>query len=157
MFKFNHESAVNQNKILGVCLMLVAAFDANAEESVGLEILPVDEAFRLGYVENDPGMTVFWQVAPSHYLYRDRISFSRGDQLLSIEVPEGEERQDEIFGLVQVLEGLIEVEVLDLGVNSGVKVRYQGCAEGGYCYPPQEKSLSPIKNSLFSEKIPNEL
>ena len=58
-----------------------------------------------------------------------------------IQLPQGVFRQDEIFGKVMVLDGLIELQTT-LPPGQELEVRYQGCAEQGYCYPPQKKILT---------------
>lgn len=107
------------------------------------EILAVDEAFRFGSYREEEGVRVFWQVMPGYYLYRDKFRFRRvGSQdWINVELPAGEQRDDEVFGLVQVLEGLVEVS-LPLEEGAALEVYYQGCAAQGYCYPPQKKQLT---------------
>ena len=104
------------------------------------DILPVDDAFRFGGYPEDDGAVVFWQVMPGYYLYRDKISFSLGGEAVAVELPRGKMRLDEVFGEVEVIEGLVEVR-LPVRAESLV-VNYQGCAEQGYCYPPQSRSLN---------------
>lgn len=106
------------------------------------EILPVDEAFRFGFVPEDDGVKVFWQVMPGYYLYRDKFRFSAADSetALELSLPEGEVHDDETFGVVQVFEGLVEVDIPLTGQQT-LDVRYQGCAEKGFCYPPQKRQI----------------
>ena len=106
------------------------------------EILPVDEAFRLGSYEDGDMLTVFWQVLPGYYLYRDKFQFQRSGSAVEIELPRGVMRQDEIFGEVEVLSGLVQVQI---PASQPIEVSYQGCAERGYCYPPQKRLLSSAK------------
>lgn len=113
-------------------------------------ILPVDEAFRFGFYQEGESVTVFWQVLPGYYLYRDRLRFELGGNPLEPVIQEGEIRDDEIFGLVQVLDGLIEVRLDRVNDPAEVSVYYQGCAAAGYCYPPQKKQLSSAKSGLIS-------
>lgn len=108
------------------------------------DILPVDEAFRLGAVQDSEGTRIFWQVTPGYYLYRDRFGFAASERPLTVTMPEGELRQDEIFGEVQVLDGLVEV-LLPYALEE-IEVSYQGCAAQGYCYPPQKLSLTALKS-----------
>ena len=132
------------------CLLLVVPLQVLAggllpEEVPERGILPVDEAFHLGAYPEKEGTRVFWQVMPGYFLYRDKFSFRRGDELLQVELPEGEWRQDEIFGRVQVVSGLVEVSAPG---QSRIQVEYQGCAAQGFCYPPQKKVINSEKNTL---------
>jgi len=144
--------------LLGAVLSLPAAFAddlfkgdgalseeraLSGESSISAdEILPVDEAFRFGsYVEGE-SLKLFWQVLPGYYLYRDKFRFEQAGQHLAADLPRGKLYQDEIFGEVEVLSGLVEVT---LPSGAATQVFYQGCAERGYCYPPQKKQLSPSK------------
>lgn len=116
------------------------------------EIVPVDEAFRLGSYVEDDRQVVFWQVLPGYYLYRDRIAIHQDDTAMVLELPPGQLRQDEVFGEVRMLDGLIEVSFPLRPGHTDIQVTYQGCAEQGYCYPPQKRSLNSAKNGLNSPK-----
>jgi thiol:disulfide interchange protein DsbD len=110
----------------------------------GSTILPVDEAFRFGSYMEGSGIKMFWQVMPGYFLYRDKIEVLRDGKAQGIQLPQGVLRQDEIFGEVMVLDGLIELQTT-VSPGQVLEVRYQGCAEQGYCYPPQKKSLTSAK------------
>lgn len=115
-------------------------FSGNAGVISADEILPVDEAFRFGSYVEGKSLKLFWQVLPGYYLYRDKFGFEQEGEVLAADLPRGKLYQDEIFGEVEVLSGLVEV-TLPAGVST--QISYQGCAERGYCYPPQKKLLSP--------------
>lgn len=117
------------------------------------EILPVDEAFRLGSYVDAEQLRVFWQVMPGYYLYRDKISISLDGVTQSLALPAGEERDDAVFGRVRVLQGLVEVSVPQPSPGVDVLVSYQGCAARGYCYPPQKRTLNEMKLPLNSGKV----
>lgn len=108
------------------------------------DILPVDEAFRPGLRASPDARTVFWQIRPGYYLFREKLS-ARGpaDQPLPLDLPPGQPRVDAALGQVQVYDRYVEAS-LPPGEGS-VTLRYQGCAESGYCYPPVEKSLLPAQ------------
>ena len=130
------------------CLVIMASgqpavaddfFDRGQHEA---GILPVDDAFHMGAFLEEGETRVFWQVMPGYFLYRDKFEFETAEKLLDVALQEGEWRQDALFGRVQVLEGLVEVSIPATGA---VRVRYQGCAAQGFCYPPQEKLLTSGK------------
>jgi len=104
-------------------------------------ILPVDEAFRFGSYVEGSGINLFWQVMPGYFLYRDKIEILHDGRAQGIQLPQGVFRQDEIFGKVMVLDGLIELRTT-LPPGQELEVRYQGCAAQGFCYPPQKMNLT---------------
>ena len=128
---------------------------SNLDESVGAhqaggreEILPVDEAFNFGYTFEP--WTIFWQVLPGYYLYRDKIQVMAEGQVLDLNLPEGQLVDDPTFGRVAVLEGYVELQLpgtfMEMeGAMQELEVRWQGCAVRGYCYPPQKERLTPPK------------
>ena len=109
------------------------AFGANPN------ILPVDEAFRFSLVEKAEGSKVFWRIMSGYFLYREKFSFIVDGKQVSVALPAGELRQDEVFGEVHVLDGLVEAT---LPAGEIIEVGYQGCAAIGYCYPPQNRVLT---------------
>ena len=110
-------------------------------------ILPVDEAFRFGSYVEGAGIKMFWQVMPGYFLYRDKVEILHDGKAQVIHLPQGVFRQDEIFGKVKVLDGLIELQTT-LPPGQNLEVRYQGCAAQGFCYPPQKKDLISSKMVL---------
>ena len=91
-------------------------------------------------------------VAPGYHLYRERITVGEavaatpGTAALAEPVlPHGKQEYDEGFGkYVETLRGAVTV-VLPLRSASGdfgVAISYQGCADKGLCYPPQNAGIS---------------
>ncbi len=124
------------------------------------EVLPVDQAFHFEHFPEGAGLKLLWQIRPGYYLYRNKISLMREHQEIAIQLPPGQDRVDEVFGEVQVLEGLVEglVEASALAELRASELRssevsaeltagelqlsYQGCAESGYCYPPRTRTIT---------------
>lgn len=116
------------------------------------ELLPPDEAFRLNVEVVDARTLVArWQIAEGYYLYRDKFQFSAPAdapaRLLPAVIPEGEHKNDEFFGDIQVFH-LDAQATLPLQRTTGapatlpLSVGYQGCAERGICYPPITKTVN---------------
>jgi thiol:disulfide interchange protein DsbD len=114
-------------------------------------MLTVDEAFRFGSYAEGSGIKIFWQVMPGYFLYRDKIEVLHDGKAQIIQLPQGVTRQDEIFGEVMVLDGLIEFHTT-FPPEQAIEVRYQGCAAQGFCYPPQKKSLTSAKMHINPTK-----
>ena len=114
-------------------------------------ILSVDEAFRFGSYMEGSNIKIFWQIMPGYFLYRDKVEILHDGKVQALLLPEGFLRQDEIFGEVMVLNGLIELQIT-LAKGQKLEVRYQGCAEEGFCYPPQKKNLTSVNMAINSVK-----
>ena len=109
------------------------------------DILPVDEAFRFGFVPEGDSVRLFWQIMPGYYLYREKFGFRIGDEDLTVQLRSGIPRADEVFGPVEVYDGLLELTMPPLPNGTEIEVSYQGCADQGYCYPPQKKLVTVEK------------
>ena len=112
------------------------------------DFLPVREAFKLSLVEHsDKTVKLRFVNAEGYYLYRHRFQFriepsdlARGEAVL----PAGEPKHDEYFGDVEVYYGITDVELpidnpIDLPFT--LHVTYQGCADKGLCYPPENERI----------------
>ena len=69
-------------------------------------------------------------------------------------MPEGELKQDEYFGEVTVykheFDALLKLAQLSGGDTLTLDTQYQGCAELGVCYPPQNKQFTISISDLIS-------
>lgn len=91
-------------------------------------------------------LTVTWQIAPAHYLYRHRFEFAlkrspdAPPEPLAYSLPDGLQKWDEFFGDIeayyQQVTASIELDTTELD-SASLIIQYQGCAEWGFCYPPQ--------------------
>lgn len=127
-----------------------SALDAPKPKS-GDDFLPVDEAFRLGSLSTAPDrVRLVWQIADGYYLYRSRIKIktdSTAVQIGTIDMPPGQEKNDEFFGKQQIYhhELIATVSLIRAGnspLTLPLSVSYQGCAEAGLCFPPVTKTLT---------------
>ena len=124
------------------CIALILCGPAFASGvTPAAEVLPVDDAFRLSAQRAEQGIEIRFEVTPDHYLYRDRISVHTGDVPAGLDLPPGNAKDDPYFGRVQVLEQGFSV-TLPADHSGRFTVRYQGCAEAGFCYPPQRSAFS---------------
>ena len=114
------------------------------------DLPPVDQVFKL-QAEPGPGQSIVlrWQIEPGYYLYRHQFKFSStapGVTLGSAKIPTGEKHHDEFFGNVETYRSQLSVTVpVDAPAGTraiALRVKYQGCADVGVCYPPQIRNLS---------------
>lgn len=111
------------------------------------EFLPVDEALPFAFTTEGSHLVLSWNVAPGHYLYKDRITIQAVNDNVQVGTPEfslpGALTEDEYFGEVAVFYEPVSVTLpvsLPASANEAVfQVTYQGCAEAGLCYPPQTR------------------
>lgn len=125
---------------LAVWLALTAGL-ARAEQT----FLEPEQAFQLSV---DPGgasgeVRLAWTIAPGYYLYRDRLTVAAipGEIVGKVVTPVGERKDDPNFGVVEVYHDRVSVAV-DAAQASALVVGWQGCADAGLCYPPQQQTVS---------------
>jgi thiol:disulfide interchange protein DsbD len=114
--------------------------DFFADEPV---FLKVDEAFGFDFSQQGDKLILSWQIADGYYLYKEQFkTVVSGAQLGEPVFPPGEMKEDEFFEQPQeVFHHQVSVvyPVTQAQKDGVVKVRYQGCAEAGLCYPPTTK------------------
>jgi thiol:disulfide interchange protein DsbD len=115
------------------------------------ELLEPEAAFRFNAEMVKPDMIQGqFRVAKGYYLYKNKIKFSvqpplaKGLKLGKPDLPAGKSKKDEIFGTVEVYLSDFRVRIPASGVTKPftLKASFQGCAEVGVCYPPQEASVT---------------
>ena len=111
------------------------------------DLLPVDDAFVLSAEAAAPdAIAIRWKIADGYYLYRHRTSAQAdaGFAAGTLQLPKGKAYRDEFFGQVETYRGAL-VATLPGRAGAGrvtLKVKYQGCADAGICYPPQTRTLT---------------
>jgi thiol:disulfide interchange protein DsbD len=104
------------------------------------QFVPAEQAFAFDFQQIDSQVTLNWQIKPGYYLYRQQIKVLPTDaRLVPFEVPQGTWHEDEFYGKTEIFTDHFS---LPLTLNSAEKgaflsVTYQGCAEAGFCYPPE--------------------
>lgn len=107
------------------------------------EFLPVEEAFIFDFAQQDGVLTLKWEIADGYYLYKKQYKYVEKSVSVSEATFNSESIQieDEYFGISDVFyEELALQHSINWAKQDGsVKIRYQGCAEAGLCYPPTTK------------------
>lgn len=117
------------------------------------EFLRPEEAFKVDaklLAEPDgPLLLVNWQIREGYYLYRKRFAVTvdaPGVQLGSLSIPKGEITEDEYFGKSEIYRQQVDIRVpatIAPGINDlQLKLRSQGCADAGLCYPPETRLVT---------------
>jgi len=136
--------------LLGVALPTLAADGFLKAKPKGDGLLPVDQAFQFEGVSREPKALVLrWSMAPGYYLYRHQLKVSADSpatlKLPALELPQGEAKDDPEFGPVQTYHGTLTAKLpiaAGQALPKTLRVRYQGCADIGVCYPPQTKLVA---------------
>ncbi|MCI4568325.1 protein-disulfide reductase DsbD [Lysobacter sp. CFH 32150] len=133
---------------LAATALLLAIVPAHAVDED--DLLPVDQAFVLSATApSRERIEISWKIADGYYLYKHRIGAQPTDSSFKfnpLQLPAGKPKHDEFFGDVETYHGALTA-VLTGASATGVdaitlKVKYQGCAEAGVCYPPQTRTLT---------------
>ena len=127
----------------GAAPALAAAPSCNDQNN----LLPVEQAFVLeAQATSADRIALRWKIAPGCYLYRHqiRVQSDAGFTAQAPQIPAGEPHQDEYFGRVETYRNALTVNLPGEahGASTTLKVRYQGCADAGICYPPQTRTLT---------------
>jgi len=102
--------------------------------------LPVNEAFQFDFDQQGTILFTGWEIAPGYYIYKHKLEIIAKNAKIKVpELDPGVEIEDEFFGKTEVyFDELVVVSRLsEIGEDAVVKIRYQGCAEAGLCYPPE--------------------
>ncbi len=111
---------------------------------------PVDSVFKLSAsAPTRDRIEVRWQIAPGYYLYRHRTAVEPLGEAFragGLEIPPGRKHHDEFFGDVETYRGELEVSLPGQAAagaeDVALRIKYQGCADAGICYPPQTRTLN---------------
>lgn len=129
-----------------VILMLLGQNPAFAED-----FLPPEQAFVFSYTaQSDGSVKLHWDIAPGYHLYRDRIGFQANESdatWVAPSLPQATELFDANFGknMAVYTQPIDVVAMLQQGRSQGLEVQWQGCADGGLCYPPASASIALAK------------
>jgi thiol:disulfide interchange protein DsbD len=130
----------------GLLCVLASAVPQAARAVDTADLLPVDQAFALtADASGNNQIALHWGIARGYYLYRQRISVQveSGMQAGALQLPPGEAHHDPFFGDVQTYRNQLTGMLPGIATSTSVrlKVKYQGCADLGVCYPPQTRVL----------------
>lgn len=134
-------------RLFALVALATIAFPAPALTEA--DLLPVEQAFVLSAkAPSRDRIEITWKIADDYYLYRHRTSVTVEDdefQAGPLQLPAGHKKHDEFFGDVETYRGVLNAVlpgVAAAGTDTVMlKVKYQGCADAGICYPPQTRSV----------------
>ncbi|MFW5392248.1 protein-disulfide reductase DsbD [Yersinia sp. 2544 StPb PI] len=152
--------------ILLLCSALLAPHSAQAslfgessplgQKSSQSRFLPVDRAFAFDFRQQGDQLTLSWQIHPDYYLYRQQIKIVPQHATLGeFTLPEGIAHHDEFYGEVAIFKQqlVLKIPISQAAEGASISVTYQGCAEAGFCYPPEVRVV-PLNAVIASSATP---
>ncbi|HED3065707.1 TPA: protein-disulfide reductase DsbD [Kluyvera ascorbata] len=106
--------------------------------------VPADRAFAFDFQQNQHDVNLTWQVKDGYYLYRKQVQITPTNASIApLQMPNGEWHSDEFYGKSEIYRHSLTVPVTLTQANAGatLTVTYQGCADAGFCYPPETKTV----------------
>ncbi|MEO9271830.1 protein-disulfide reductase DsbD [Serratia ureilytica] len=130
--------------LCSLCFLPQAAQASLFAPKGGSQFVPVDQAFAFDFKQQGGQVTLNWQIRPGYYLYRQQIKLVPQQATLgAFTLPEGLSHKDEFFGEVAIFKQQLNLQVplQQAAANASLSVTYQGCAEAGFCYPPETRTI----------------
>jgi thiol:disulfide interchange protein DsbD len=133
----------DMNKWLLVLMGLLLAFSIHSEP------LPATDVFHVTVNNVDPNTFILeWEIKSGYYLYSDRIRLTAPQEsninLGSLRLPPTETKTDKQGHVYTIYRNHLSIPVDILGLSPGeslLELRYQGCSDDGFCYPPEIKEI----------------
>ncbi|WP_412065996.1 protein-disulfide reductase DsbD [Rhizobium sp. SYY.PMSO] len=137
-------------RLLNLAILLLLPISAFGEVNFGKPPPSADEVFKLDVQRDAAGaLKLHWTIGNGNYLYRDSINAKAGGEALPLQMPAGEQKDDQNFGPVEIYHRTLDATV-NAPVAGSLTVTYRGCAEAGICYPPVTKSIDLATLNLTS-------
>jgi thioredoxin:protein disulfide reductase len=107
------------------------------------EYLQPEQAFQYTASADEKTLTIEWRAAEGYYLYKKRMGLAAATPGVTVGdavYPRGESHKDEFFGEQEVFRKTFKVTAPLRGARAGqsiaIKLKWQGCADAGLCFPP---------------------
>ena len=121
------------------------------------QFVPADRAFVFDFQQNQHDLNLTWQVKDGYYLYRKQISITPSQaDIAEVKLPPGVWHEDEFYGKSEIYRKQLTVPITVNQAKSGatLTITYQGCADAGFCYPPETKTVPLSEVSADSAAAP---
>jgi len=133
-----------------------------SDSSADNEFLPEDQVFIPSFQVKNGFIEARWDIEEGYYLYREKFGFkiTSGDGItLGQHIsPSGKKKVDEAFGNIEAYYDTVTIKVpyssaINEKTDFEMEVKYQGCADAGFCYPPITK-VFPLTLPVFDSPAP---
>lgn len=127
------------------------------------EPLPASEVFQVNVNKVDPNTFVIqWEIKPDYFLYGDRIKLTEqadsNIHLGALRFPPTVIKTDKQGHTYNVYRNQLSLPVAILGKEPGetiLSLHYQGCADDGFCYPPEVKQIKVAIDETLALSLVN--
>ncbi len=110
---------------------------------------PADTVFQLHVKAHDPNtLLLTWDIKPGFFLYRDRIRIvaSNNDliDLADIKLPVAQTKTNRLNQTILIYREHLKLPLSLVALHPGetiININYQGCADDGFCYPPESRAI----------------
>lgn len=119
--------------------------------------VPADRAFVFDFQQNQHDLNLSWQVKDGYYLYRKQVSITPSQaSIAEVKLPPGIWHEDEFYGKSEIYRQQLNIPVTVNQATSGatITVTYQGCADAGFCYPPETKTIPLSEVAALTDTTP---
>ncbi len=133
--------------LLSILFAAIAFMHSVSGAAPKSNLLSVEQAFTFqAVILKNNILQLDWFIAPDYFLYQDQlhvINENNTSLLKANLLPAGLEKNDEFIGKVVLYSNKLTINIpLNIGhADNRLLVRYQGCADSGFCYAPQQKQL----------------
>lgn len=121
-----------------------SGFGSAINNTKNSKFLTADQAFSLQAEQKNQELVLKFSIAPNYYLYKERFKFEvkEGNAILgqAFFSLDPEWKDDAEFGRVQVFHQSVTATLPAKG-NGDILIKWQGCADAGLCYAPQEQVI----------------
>jgi thioredoxin:protein disulfide reductase len=122
--------------------------------------LPVEQAFATDFIQQENELKISFQIADGYYLYKDKFKFAGVAVSFSHPTfPTGMPHEDEYFGQTEVYRHqlILSIPLSNIDQEAKLKVRFQGCAEAGLCYPVTTIEIPIIQTKASAAAVVSEI
>lgn len=147
-FKLMLKKLIAQLSLFMSALMLTLAPPILAQ-AASLNPPPANAVFQLHVKAHDPNtLLLTWQIKPGFFLYRDRIRLTASNQdlieLADIKLPAAQTKINRLNETVLIYRKHLKLPISLVALHPGetiINIHYQGCADDGFCYPPESRAI----------------
>ncbi|TKI08493.1 protein-disulfide reductase DsbD [Martelella alba] len=144
--------------LIAIFWLMLNSFPASADlfsSGNTSSFVKADQAFAFNFQRHGAEIRLQWQIRSGYYLYRRQIKLEPTGALLGpVAMPAGKIHHDEFFGDSEIYRDMLQLSVPVRRADAGASLRvtYQGCADAGFCYPPETRTVPlPVMDAgLFS-------
>lgn len=133
------------NLVLGLGLFIISFSTFAATH----EPLTMDQGFQFSAKVRDPQTIIAeWQMPKGYFLYRKHLLITSNTATVKLGeplYPKGVIKTEPEFGSFEIYQDKVSIPVPIISTKTNkidLTVRYQGCSEEGYCYPPTDKHIT---------------